>query len=91
MSLADESGQMIRFITWYLFSGYSLSALLTFVVYITYAKWFTRNRLKEKHLPDVLPDTSGYIKLLTQEWIFDYGAVHHRKLWKEIIRKINIP
>ena len=52
MSLADESGQMIHFhqvvpVLWI----YSLSALLTFVVYITYAKWFT-NRLKEKHLPE---------------------------------------
>ncbi|MEM0606674.1 hypothetical protein AAFL38_29660, partial [Klebsiella grimontii] len=53
MSMADESGQMIRFhhvvpVLWI----YSLSALLTFAVYITYVKWFTHNRLKEKHLPE---------------------------------------
>lgn len=51
MSLADESGQMIRFITWYLLRIYSLSALLTFVGYIIYAKWFTHNWLKGKLLP----------------------------------------
>lgn len=51
MSLGDESGQMIRFhqmvpVLWI----YSLSALLTFVVYIIYAKWLTHNRLKGKLL-----------------------------------------
>ena len=53
MSLADESGQMIRFHHVVpVLRIYSLSALLTFVVYIIYAKWFTHNRLKEKHLPE---------------------------------------
>lgn len=51
MSLADDSGQMIRFhqtvpVLWI----YSLSALLTFVVYIISAKWFTHNRVKGKYL-----------------------------------------
>nr|WP_085842389.1 hypothetical protein [Klebsiella pneumoniae] len=52
MSLADESGQMIRFHHVVPVLGiYSLSALLTFVGYIIYAKWFTHNRLKGNLLP----------------------------------------
>lgn len=49
--LEDNSGQSITFyneipVIWI----YSLSALLTFVIYIIYAKWFTHNRLKGKYL-----------------------------------------
>ena len=52
MSLADESGQMIRFHHVVPVLGiYSLSALLTFVGYIIYAKWFTHNRRKGNLLP----------------------------------------
>jgi hypothetical protein len=52
MSLADESGQMIRFHHVVpVLRIYSLSALLTFVGYIIYAKWFTHNWLKGKLLP----------------------------------------
>ena len=52
MSMADESGQMIRFHHVVpVLRIYSLSALLTFVGYIIYAKWFTHNWLKGKLLP----------------------------------------
>lgn len=49
--LEDKSGQSISFyneipVMWI----YNLSALLTIVVYIIYAKWFTHNRLKGKYL-----------------------------------------
>jgi hypothetical protein len=63
MSLGDESDQMIRFhqmvpVLWI----YSLSALLTFVVYIIYAKWLTHNRLKGKLLQNEITGTPQDIK-----------------------------
>lgn len=63
MSLADESGQMIRFHHVVPVLGiYSLSALLTFVGYIIYAKWFTHNRLKGNLLQNEITGTPQDIK-----------------------------
>jgi uncharacterized membrane protein len=63
MSLADESGQMIRFHHVVpVLRIYSLSALLTFVGYIIYAKWFTHNWLKGKLLPNETTGTPKDIK-----------------------------
>lgn len=47
LDLADNSGQLINFykeipVMWI----YSLSAVLTYVVYLIYAKWFVRKRVQ---------------------------------------------